>query len=244
MGSLPLRRRASSARVPSRSVMDPPLLDTRTCAPRTCALERTTAARYLVERPCPSSTPSAPSPRSRRLRPSRSATPRSSATCSGRTAVLTDGKLTFTMQEGLWPGGPEDRALFERSQPYRLFGPSARRPSSEDALLGTVAEQALLGLHAPLLTFIDLRELLALPLDLEYLRARAEGLGLSRALHGATLLVAHFFPESADTAARLRPPLGLAERLAVERVVESAKDPARLRHVRGADQAARLVVAP
>jgi len=162
----------------------------------------------------------------------------------GRTAVLTDGKLTFTMQEGLWPGGPEDRALFERSQPYRLFGPSARRPSSEDALLGTVAEQALLGLHAPLLTFIDLRELLALPLDLEYLRARADGLGLSRALHGATLLVAHFFPESADTAARLRPPLGLAERLAVERVVESAKDPARLRHVRGADQAARLVVAP
>jgi hypothetical protein len=32
--------------------------------------------------------------------------------------------------------------------------------------------------------------------------------------------------------------------MAVERVVESAKDPARLRHLRGADAAARLVVAP
>ena len=162
----------------------------------------------------------------------------------GRTAVLTDGKLTFTMQEGLWPGGPADGPLFERAQPYRVFGPSARRPSAEDALLGTVGEQALLGLHAPLVTFMDLRELLALPLDLGYVRARAEALGLSRALHGATLLAAHFFPESADAAARLRPALGFAERIAVERVVEAARDPARLRHVRGAEEAARLVVAP
>jgi hypothetical protein len=42
----------------------------------------------------------------------------------------------------------------------------------------------------------------------------------------------------------VRPPLGVAERGAVERVVEAVKDPARLRHLRGADAAARLVVAP
>lgn len=162
----------------------------------------------------------------------------------GRTAVLTDGKLTFTMQEGLWPGGAEDRLLYDRSQPYRIFGPSARRPSAEDALLGTVADQALLGLHAPLVTFVDLRELLALPLDVAYVQARAQALGLDRALHGAMLLVAHFFPQTADAAERLRPALGLGERLAVERVVEAARDPVRLRHVRGADAAARMVVAP
>jgi hypothetical protein len=125
-----------------------------------------------------------------------------------------------------------------------VFGPSARRPSAEDALLATVAEQALLGLHAPLVTFVDLRELVLLPLDEAYVRGRAEALGLSRALHGATLLVARFFPQTADVAARLRPALGLAERLAVERVVEAASDPARLRHVRGAEEAARMVVAP
>jgi hypothetical protein len=162
----------------------------------------------------------------------------------GRTVVFTNGKATVSIQEGLWPGGPEDAPLFARATPYPVFGPSARRPSPEDALLGTVAGQALLGLHAPLVTFVDLRELLALPLDAGYVLARAAALRLERALHGAMLLVAHFFPQAAAAAAALAPALGLAERLAVERVVEAAKDPARLRSLRGADAAARLVVAP
>jgi hypothetical protein len=162
----------------------------------------------------------------------------------GRTVVFTNGSATVSIQEGLWPSGPEDAPLFERATPYRVFGPSAHRPSPEDALLGTVAEQALLGLHAPLVTYVDLRELLSRPLDAGYLIARAATLRLERALHGALLLVAHYFPETEGVAAPLRPALGLAERLAVERVVEAAKDPARLRSLRGADAAARLVVAP
>ena len=93
-------------------------------------------------------------------------------------------------------------------------------------------------------SFVDLRELLRQPLDASYLLARAADLGLGRGLHGATLLVAHFFPEVAEAAARVRPPLSLPERLAVERVVEVARDSARLRHLRGAEEAARLVVAP
>jgi hypothetical protein len=162
----------------------------------------------------------------------------------GRTAVFSDGKMTLVFQEGLWAGGPADVPLFERATPYRVFGPSASRPSAEDALLSTVGEQALLGLLAPLVTYVDLRELLRLELDPGYVGARARALGLARALHGATLLAAHFFPEVADAAARIRPDLGVVERMAVERVVEAAKDPARLRHLRGADAAARLVVAP
>jgi hypothetical protein len=162
----------------------------------------------------------------------------------GRTAVFSDGKMTLVFQEGLWAGGPADAPLFERATPYRVFGPSAFRPSAEDALLSTVGEQALLGLLAPLVTYVDVRELLRLELDAAYLAARARALGLTRALHGATLIAAHFFPEVADAAARVRPELGLVERVAVERIVESAKDPARLRHLRGADAAARLVVAP
>ncbi|WP_242344793.1 nucleotidyltransferase family protein [Anaeromyxobacter terrae] len=162
----------------------------------------------------------------------------------GRTAVLADERITLAVQDALWSGGPAEGPLFERSRPYRAFGPGAARPSAEDALLATVVEQAAMGLFAPLITFVDVRELLRLELDVAYLHARAEALRLSRALFGASLLVAHFYPEVAEAAARVRPSLGLAERLAVERVVEAAKDPARLRHLRGADSAARLVVAP
>jgi hypothetical protein len=162
----------------------------------------------------------------------------------GRVAVFSDDKITLSAQEGLWAGAPADARLWERSTPYRAFGPLAARPSGEDALLSTVAEQAQLGLFAPLITFVDLRELLRLPLAVAYVKARGDALHLSRALHGATLLVAHYFPEVADTAAAVRPELSFAERIAVDRVVEAARDPAKLRHLRGADSAARVVVAP
>ena len=162
----------------------------------------------------------------------------------GRTAVFSDGRIEITIQEGLWPGGAEDGPLYERRVAYRAFGPSAARPSAEDAVLATVADQALGGLWVPLVTYVDLRELLRLPLDLEYVKARAASLRLSRALHGATLLAGHFFPEVADAAAAARPELGFAERIAVEKVVDGARDPAKLRHLRGAEAAARAVVAP
>lgn len=162
----------------------------------------------------------------------------------GRVAVFGDGRITLTVQEGLWPGAAADGPLFERGRPYRAFGEAAARPSAEDALLATVADQALLGLRAPLITFVDLRELLGNPLDQAYVVERAAALGLARGLFGAMVLVAHYFPEVEETAARLRPALGLAERLAVEGVVEAGRDPASLRQLRGLDAAARKVVSP
>jgi len=162
----------------------------------------------------------------------------------GRVLVLSDGRISLSVQEGLWPGGPEDAPLFERRVAYRVFGPGAARPSPEDALLASVADQALLGLQAPLIAYLDLRELVRLRPDAVYVRERARALRLSRALHGALALVAHFWPEAADAAAALDPELAAAERLAVGRVVDAARDPARLRRVRGVDAAARLVVAP
>ncbi len=162
----------------------------------------------------------------------------------GRVAVFTDGRITVTAQEGLWAGAPPDELLFERRRPHPAFGPSAARPSPEDALLCTVGDQAAQGLLSPLVTYVDVRELLRLPLEAAYVRARAVEAKLSRALHGVCRLVAHFFPEAAEAARRLSPELGAAERAAVDRVVEAARDPARLRHVRGAEELARLVVAP
>jgi hypothetical protein len=162
----------------------------------------------------------------------------------GRVAVFGDGRIEVTVQEGLWPGGREDGPLYARKKPYRAFGPGAFRPSREDAVLLTVGDQALHGLHAPLITYVDLRELLSGPIDAEYVRRRAAETGLARALYGASLLVAHVYPEVADAAAAVRPELGAVERLAVDQVVEGAKDPAKLRRMRGSVEAARAVVAP
>lgn len=163
-----------------------------------------------------------------------------------RTATFGDGRIVLSIQEGLWPGAGEEPGLFERARPYPALGPSAARPAPEDALLATVAEQALAGLYAPLVTFVDLRELVRLspPLDAAAVRERAADAGLSRALHGSMALLAHFFPSVADAALPLRPHLPAGERVLVEAVVESAKDPARLRHLRGGEAAARAVVAP
>lgn len=162
----------------------------------------------------------------------------------GRVAVFTDGRITLTAQEGLWAGGPADEPLFARARPYRAFGPSAARPSPEDALLATVGDQGGLGLLAPLITYVDLRELLRLPLELSYLKERARTAGLARALWGACELCAHFFPEVAAAARAAQPDLPGAERVAVERVVVAARDPARLHHLRGTEEVARLLVAP
>jgi hypothetical protein len=167
----------------------------------------------------------------------------------GHTATLDDGRLTLRIQEGLVEGRALDHGAFERCEAFPAMGPSAYRPGAEDALLLTVADLALAGLHGPLLLVLDLREILGLsafddPGRREAVRARALEAGLGRALYGAAELVAHYFPETAVRARALAPELGRALRLAVDAVVESARDPARLRLARGAQTASELLVAP
>ena len=162
----------------------------------------------------------------------------------GRTAVFSDGTIELTLQEGLWAGGAEDDALFARATPYPAFGPQAGRPALEEAILCTVGDLAQAGLWAPLIRYLDLRELLARTPDAAYLKARARAAGLTRALHGAAVLTAHFFPDVAAAAEAVKPEVSALERLALDPIVDAARDPARLRHLRGTEQAARLVLAP
>jgi len=75
-------------------------------------------------------------------------------------------------------------------------------------------------------------------------RALAEAAGLTRALFGAMALTAHYFPAVAPACQALTPSLSRAEALAVEAVVGAARDPTRLRRVRGTEEAARLLLAP
>jgi len=164
----------------------------------------------------------------------------------GRGAAFSDDRVRFTIQEGLWQGAPPDAELFARGVWLPALGPRIRRPSAEDMLLATVAEQAEHGLYAPLITFVDLRELLRLdpPLDSRYVKERAAALGLSRALHGSLALLSLHFPEVSGAARGLTPALSSPERAAVDAVVHSARDPSRLSHLRGAEATARLVVLP
>ena len=162
----------------------------------------------------------------------------------GRTAVFADGPMELTLQEGPWRGAAEDDALYTRATPARAFGPNAGRPASEEALLCAVGDLGQAALWAPLIRYVDLRELLRLPLDAPMVKSRAAALGLSRALYGASLLTAFFFPEVAEAAAAVRPELGAVERVAVEQVADGARDPSKLRHLRGAEAAARMLVSP
>jgi hypothetical protein len=180
----------------------------------------------------------------------------------GHTAVLSDGRIEVRIQEGLVAGKAEDHGLFGRTDPYRVAGPTAARPSAGDALLVSVADAARMGLQAPLLLWLDLRELVlkvapdvgkeGLPStelqgagdEVRAVVERAGAAGLSRALHGAMALTAHFFPAVAGRAAALAPRLSAPERLAVDAVVDAARDPARLRRLRGSEEAARLLLSP
>jgi hypothetical protein len=167
----------------------------------------------------------------------------------GHTATFGDGRIEVTIQEGLVAGQPDDCGLFERTTPSRALGATVARPSAEDALVGTAAEVGLLGLFAPLLLYVDLRELLRLtdldrPGSARLVHQLAERAGAARALYGALQLTARFFPEVARVAGRLLPELPPAQRVAVDAVVERAADPSRLKLPRGAEAAARAVVAP
>jgi len=164
----------------------------------------------------------------------------------GHTAVFSDGRLELRLQEGLVAGRGEVHGLWERRQAYPVAGPTAARPAAEDALLLSVADAAALGLQAPLLLYLDLRELVLRvePEAAGALQARAAAAGLTRALHGALALTAWYFPAVAGRAAALSPALSSLEATAVAAVVEAARDPARLRRVRGTEEAARLLLSP
>ncbi|HEX7624754.1 MAG TPA: nucleotidyltransferase family protein [Anaeromyxobacteraceae bacterium] len=167
----------------------------------------------------------------------------------GHTATFDDGRLPLHIQEGLLAGRGEEHGLFDDTVPLPALGTLAVRAAAGSAILHAVGELARAGLYASLLAYLDLRELLLLPElaeagSLASVRDRARAAGLDRALYGACALVAHYFPQAMERASALSPELGRAERAAVQAIVESAGDPAKLRVARGAEAAARLLLSP
>jgi hypothetical protein len=170
------------------------------------------------------------------------------AGAGGHSATFTNGQFAIRIQEGLVAGRGEDHGLFGRREPLPVMGRAAARPSLADALLVSVADVAAQGLYAPLVEYVDLRELVRLagadPAAAAAVGERAAAAGLARGLLGALAVTGRHFPDVAEAATALRPALGRAERAAVEAVVEQASDFTKLRVLRGAVEAARKVVGP
>src|SRR5215469_18876794 len=171
-----------------------------------------------------------------------------------RLRILSDGRTQITLHGGLLGPGfeAEDRGLVERALPLRAFGPSFFRLSAEDALLASILEQAHDGYSIPIITFVDLRELLlgapsmqgaySHPLDRAQVVERAGQWRLQRAVYASTRIVAALFPETAPVVDSLAQGLRPATRALLDGlVVAPLAQLGRMHETRGAERLRRLL---
>jgi len=171
-----------------------------------------------------------------------------------RLRVLSDGRTQITLHGGLLGPGfeSEDRGLLDRALPLRAFGPSFFRLVAEDALLASILEQAHAGYSLPIITFVDLRELLlgapsmqgaySRPLDLAHVNERAARWRLQRAVYASTRIVGALFPETKAIVDSLAPDLRPPTRALLDAlVVAPLAQLGRMRETRGAERLRRLL---
>ena len=165
----------------------------------------------------------------RRQAPARAVTPPRSTTVASRS----------TSRKGWWPGGARITGSSIGGSPYPALGRAVARPAAEDRAPGHAWPTSPSWASTRRCSlYVDLRELLALPgagrpgAGRRSARGRAPPDSRARCTAPA--------PSSPTSSRRrpserapCRPSWGRAERLAVARVVESARDPARLRLPRG-----------
>src|SRR5205814_4068384 len=154
------------------------------------------------------------------------------AEAQGAEHVLSDGRTPVVIRTRLLGPGraAAEEALLARLLPMRVYGPSAFRLDVEDAILALCLEHAREGYQVPLISFVDLRELLlgapslggpySRAPDFAALRERAREWRLERALWASVSVAARLFPEVEVVAVEARP-TGLrgATRQLLERLV-------------------------
>jgi hypothetical protein len=142
--------------------------------------------------------------------------------------------------------GSEDASVVSRSGAAKAFGPSARRPDLEDALLVHAVLAARAGFDVPALEWIDLRELAlgapamggawSHPVDAAELKRRVHAARAERAVYCALSVVAKLFPEAQDSVAKLLPDVSFPVRAVLDRaVVGPASELGRGRSFKGED---------
>ena len=168
--------------------------------------------------------------------------------------VLTDDHVFLLLFSNLL--GPKrleaERALVARALPMKVYGPSVFRIGSEDSLLLTCLEQARSGYDVPMITFVDLRELVtgatsmagpySKPPDPEAVKARAKEWRIERALWASLSVLIRLFPETEAIAKPMLPALrpatvGLLERV----IVRPMSQLGRVSSTRGMDRLRALL---
>lgn len=172
----------------------------------------------------------------------------------GLALLLSDGRTHVALYSGLLGDAleGEEAAIFERALPLRAYGESFFRLDLEDAILALCLEHAREGYEIPLLSFVDLRELLlgapsmggqySRPVDFEALEARARAWRVERALYASTAIAAQLFPEVADAAARAAARIPRATRALIDRLLlRPVGALAKTRQVRGVERLRRVL---
>jgi hypothetical protein len=163
--------------------------------------------------------------------------------------LLSDGRTRVLLHDSLY----DESGIHERGIAAKAFGPRVRRPAIEDAILTQVALMAKSGFASPLIDYVDLRELVGgspsqssvweRKPDAAALKARAQAVGLSRALWCAVQVLVHFFPEREADAKALEPELTAAVRAVLQAgIVAPSQDLERTSVNRAAEEVRKLLV--
>lgn len=175
----------------------------------------------------------------------------------GADMVLSDGRtMLFLYSRILGANAAElERGLFERATPLRIYGPSFFRLSLEDAILISCLEHARAGYEVPLVTFLDLRELVlgapmlggpySRPPDFETIKARATSWRIERAVYTSLAILERLYPQTASAVAAARPALTRGTRRLLDGlVVDPVTTLGKVRVLRGGARLRRLLAGP
>lgn len=165
--------------------------------------------------------------------------------------ALTDTRTVIFLHTSLFGGPPTqmEQEIFERALPMKVYGPSAFRPSHEDAILTVAVEQAREGFQVPMLSFVDLRELLlgapslgnvySKAPDLEAVKARAKAWDVERALYASLCICERLFPQTKTAAQAAKPELKRASKALLDKLVVEPVSGLSSSVLRGADRMRR-----
>jgi len=178
-----------------------------------------------------------------------------SSAAQSSSRVLSDGRTELVLACSMLGEKrvAAENAIFDRALPMKVYGPSIFRPGLEDAILLVCLAHARSGYQVPMLSFIDLRELLlgapavsgpySHPFDAVALKGRAADWRIERALFASASIVEKLFPASTVAVQQALPPLRAPSRRLLERgIVAPVVDLGKTRALRGAQRWTRLLV--